>query len=284
MKRRNAITLTAAFTLLFCQALLAAPAEPLRAQYADISEKMELKISWQSFSGMEVDEVEDFDGWTATAEFSVPFAQRFRLRLNYPFKTKGDARVKDDQPMQQGERVDVEGNGGVYDFMILAFEHQLIFAQDSGYNLAYYINGGRVPGRLETTKKDIKVAGTFDPMNHTGMMFGGGVLFDRAHSFGQIIANLGLRYYTDSDDLHPDGSDSFPALDAKLAWIGSPWGTVHPAVEVTYLGDFSDLNQFSLLPELLFTHNNFDLKLGAEIGLGGSGNDLGAVLQAGIHF
>ena len=258
--------------------------EPLRTQYADISDKMELKLGWQSFKGMEVDEVEDLEGWTAMAEFSIPFGDRFRLRFNYLFKTNAEATVKDDQPMQQGEKVDVEGNGGVYDFAILTFEHQLSFAEDKGYNLSYYVSGGRVPGHLETTKRDLKIADEFDPMNHTGIVFSGGVKFDRQHSFGQLLANLGLRYYTDSDDLHPNGDDTFPAPDAKLAVVFSPWGALHPAVEVTYLGDFSDLNQFSVLPELLYTYKSLDMKAGAEIGMGGTGNELGAVLQAGIHF
>ncbi len=262
----------------------AAPAEPIRTQYADIGERMELKLGWQSFRGMEADEVEDFDGWSAKAEFVFPFADRFRLRLSYPFKTKGDARVKDDQPMQQGERVDIDGNGGVFDFLTLEFEHQLVFAEDTGYNLSYYVNGGRVPGRLHTTKKDLIVAGEYDPMNHTGMVFGGGVKFDRMHGFGQLLANLGLRYYTDSDDLHPTGSDSFPALDARVAVVFSPWGAMQPAVELTYLGDFSDLNQFSAVPELLFSWQSLDLKLGLEVGLGGNGSELGALVQAGVHF
>ena len=270
--------------LLAGQAMAGPVTEPLRTQYADIGDQMELKIGWQSFKGMEVDEVDDLEGWTAMAEFSIPFADRFRLRLNYPFKTNAEAIVKDDQPMQQGEKVDVEGNGGVYDFLTLTFEHQLVFAEDAGYNLSYYVNGGRVPGRLETTKRDLKIPDEFDPMNHTGMVFGGGVKFDRVHSFGQLLANLGLRYYTDSDDLHPNGDDSFPALDARLAVVFSPWGALHPAVEVTYLGDFSDLNQFSVVPQLLYTYKMLDLKAGAEIGVGGTGNELGAVLQAGIHF
>lgn len=271
-------------TLLIGQALAGTVTEPLRTQYADISDKMELKLGWQSFKGMEVDEVEDLEGWTAMAEFSIPFGDRFRLRFNYPFKTNAEATVKDDQPMQQGEKVDVEGNGGVYDFAVLTFEHQLSFAEDKGYNLSYYVSGGRVPGRLETTKRDLKNVDEFDPMNHTGIVFSGGVKFDRQHSFGQLLANLGLRYYTDSDDLHPNGDDTFPALDARLAVVFSPWGALHPAVEVTYLGDFSDLNQFSVLPQLLYTYKSLDLKAGAEIGLGGTGNELGAVLQAGIHF
>ncbi|HID44572.1 MAG TPA: hypothetical protein EYP34_02290 [Chromatiaceae bacterium] len=270
--------------LLTGQSLAGKVTEPIRTQYADIGDKMEFKLGWQSFKGMEVDEMEDLEGWTAMGEFSMPFADKFRLRLSYPFKTDAEATVKDDQPMQQGEAVDVEGNGGVYDFLTLTFEHQLVFARDTGYNLSYYVNGGRVPGRLHTTKRDLKDPSQFDPMNHTGLVFGGGARFDRVHSFGQLLANVGLRYYTDSDDLHPEGDSSFPALDAKLAIVFSPWGALHPAVEVTYLGDFSSLNQFSVIPQLLYTYKTVDLKAGAEIGVGGTGNELGAVLQASIRF
>ncbi len=271
-------------TLLAGQSLAGTVTEPIRTQYADIGDQMELKLGWQSFKGMEVDEVEDLEGWTAIAEFSIPLADKFRLRLSYSFKTDAEATVKDNQPMQQGEKVDVEGNGGVYDFLTLTFEHQLMFAEDTGYNLSYYVNGGRVPGRLHTTKRDLIDPSQFDPMNHTGMVFGGGVRFDRVHSFGQLLANVGLRYYSDSDDLHPDGDASFPALDVKLAVVFSPWGALYPAVEVTYLGDFSSLNQFSVIPELLYTYKIMDLKAGAEIGVGGTGNELGALLQASVRF
>jgi len=264
--------------------VMAAAPEPLQSSYADIGSQWEFKLGWESFKGMELDEADDLEGWTAGAELVFPFMDRFQLRLSYPFKTDAEAVVKNDQPMQQGESIDVEGYGGVFDFLTLTFEHQLVFAENDGYNLSYYLGGGRVPDRLDTTKRDLKNPDEMDPFNHTGMVFMGGVKFDRVHSFGQIIANLGLRYYTDSDDLHPGANDSFPALDARVAAIFSPWGMVHPAMELTYLGDFSDLNQFSLVPQLLLPYGDMTFKAGAEIGLGGNGNELGAVLQASFRF
>ncbi len=263
---------------------LAAAPEPLRSSYADIGEAMEFKLGWQSFKGMELDEADDLEGWTATAQAVFPFSGKYQLRIDFPFKTNADAVVKDNQPMQQGENIDVEGYGGVFDFLTVTFEHQLVFAENAGYNLSYYVGGGRVPDRLDTTKRDLKNPDEMDPFNHTGMVFMGGVKFDRVHSFGQIIANAGLRYYTDSDDLHPAGDDSFPALDARVAAVFSPWGMLHPAVELTYLGDFSDLNQFSVVPQLLLPYKDMTFKAGAEIGLGGNGNELGAMLQASFRF
>ncbi|WP_457673725.1 hypothetical protein [Thiolapillus sp.] len=277
-------TILAASCMAAATTVSAAAPEPLRGTYADIGSQREFKLGWQGFKGMELDEADDLEGWTASAELVFPFMDKFQLRLSYPFRTDAEAVVKDDQPMQQGETIDVEGYGGVFDFLTVTFEHQLMFAEDAGYNLSYYVGGGRVPDRLDTTKKDLKNPEEMDPFNHTGMVFLGGVKFDRVHGFGQLIANLGLRYYTDSDDLHPAGDDSFPALDAKVGAIFSPWGMVHPAVELTYLGDFSDLNQFSLVPQVLVPYKDFTFKAGAEIGLGGNGNELGAVLQASFRF
>lgn len=259
--------------------------EPMYTSFAGTGSRIEGKLGIESFSDVELDEVDSFDGWTATAEVSMPFADRFRLRLVYPFKTDGDATIKDDQPAFPGEDVDIEGNGGVYDFLTLTFEHQLFFASDRGYNLAYYLGGGTKADRLDTTKYD-PWDKTYDVFNHTGNIFQGGVKFDRQHSFGRVVANLGLRYYWSSDDIYPGGNkDSFAAADFRAAVVFAPWKMIYPVIEVTYFGDFSDLNQLTLIPELLFSMGkHVELKAGASVGLGGTGNQLGGQAQMVVYF
>ena len=257
----------------------------MKTTYAETGSGFQAKVGIESFSDVELDEVDNFDGWTATAEASMAFADRFRLRLTYPFKTDGDATIKNDQPAFRGEKVDIEGYGGVYDFLTLTFEHQLFFAAERGYNLAYYIGGGTKADRLDTTKYN-PWEKTFDVFNHTGNVFQGGVKFDREQSFGRLLANIGLRFYWDSDDIYAGGNkDSFAAADLKAAVVFSPWKMIYPVIEATYLGDFSDLNQFAILPELLWPiGKHLQLKAGATVGLGGTGNQFGGQAQMVVFF
>ena len=257
--------------------------EPIRTLSPETGTEIEFRFSYESFSGMELDEVEDFDGWTAMAEVSMPFMDRFRIRFSYPFKTEGDATVKSGHFIMPGESIDIDGNGGVFDFMTFTFEHQLQSMDDAGYGLAYYLGAGAVPERLETTLA--RPGGGYDAISHTGTVFLAGIKLDRQHGFGHGIANLGLRYYGSSDDLNPGSSDQFVVADLKAAIMFNPWGSVYPVLELTYLGDFSDMNQLTLHPELVLPlGKNIDLKAGVAIGLGGNGNEFGGHAQAVFRF
>ncbi|WP_456407990.1 hypothetical protein [Thiolapillus sp.] len=257
--------------------------EPIKTLSPETGSEIEIKFSYDAFTGVELDEVEEFDGWTAIAEVSMPFMEKFRLRLSYPFKTEGDAVVKADHFIMPGESIDVDGNGGVFDFLTITFEHQLKSAEEEGYGLAYYLGGGAVPSRLDTTLA--RPGSGYDAINHTGSVFLAGVKLDRYHSFGHGLLNLGLRYYGSSDDLNPGNSDQFVVADLKAALVFNPWGSVYPVMELTYLGDFSDMNQFTIYPELVFPiGKHVDLKAGAAIGLGGNGNEFGGQAQIGIKF
>jgi hypothetical protein len=257
--------------------------EPILALSPEIGDDIEIRFSYESFSGVELDEVENFDGWTAMAEASMPLMDNFRLRISYPFKTEGDATVKKDHSAMPGQNIDIDGSGGVYDYLTFTFEHQLSKLEEAGYGLGYYIGGGSVPAPLDTT---LARPGTgFDAINHNGTVFFAGVKMDRQHGFGHGIANLGLRYYGASDDLNPDANDQFVVADLKVAMLFNPWGSITPVVELTYLGDFSGMNHFTLHPELVLSiGNSVDLKAGAEIGLGGNGNEFGGRAQAVFKF
>lgn len=257
--------------------------EPIRTLSPESGSDIEFKFSYDAFTGVELDEVEDFDGWSATAEISVPFMDKFRLRLSYPFRTEGDAVVREDHWRAPGEDIDLDGNGGVFDFMTLVFEHQLRSASDSAFGLSYYLGGGAVPDPLHTTLTGPN--GGTDSINHHGTVFLVGARLDRYHSFGHGMVNLGLRYYESSDDINASGNDQFVAADFKLAMVFNPWGSIYPVLELTYLGDFTDMNQFTLYPELVFSiGKHVDLKAGAAIGLGGNGNEFGGQAQLGIKF
>ncbi len=258
--------------------------EPMRTSYAAVGSEIEARLWYEAFNDVELEEADQFNGWTTTAELSVPFWDRFKLRLTYPFRTEGDAVIKDDQGFPPDTSIDIKGNGGVYDFATLIFEHQLSFAADKGYNFSYFLGGGTKAGRLNTTKPE--PGNSYDPFNHTGHVFHGGIKYDRKQSFGHLLANLGVRYYWDSDDIYPGGNkDSFLVADLRGAVIFSPWGPVHPVVELTYLGDLSDFNQFTLLPELLWpVGDQVDLKGGVTLGLGSTGSEYGGQAEIAVHF
>jgi len=112
------------------------------------------------------------------------------------------------------------------------------------------------------------------------------VKFDREHSFGRVLANIGLRYYWNSDDIYAGGNkDSWPALDLRTAVVFSPWKMIYPVIELTYFGDFTDLNQFTLIPQLLLSvGDHLEFKAGAQVGLGGTGNQFGGQAQLVVFF
>lgn len=258
--------------------------QPIKTDPAKTQDKVMLSVSWESFQGMELDELEDFDGWTLATELVVPFMDRFQLRFNMPLRTEGDAVVKSDHWIVPGMEIDVEGNGGVFDFITLVFEHQLFQQQEQGYNLSYYIGGGAVGYPLDT---NLPRPGTgTDSLNHNGVVFMAGVKADGERWGTRLLGNAGLRSYARSDDLNPGSGDEFTALDLKGAVIFAPWGQyVHPVLELTYLGDFTDLNQFALLPELLIVVNpHLEFKAGASVGLGGNGSEFGGQVEASVRF
>ncbi|HHH13077.1 MAG TPA: hypothetical protein ENJ98_02475 [Thiolapillus brandeum] len=285
MKRMGTLAPMLIWAACQVQPALAREPEPMRTSQAAVGSGAEVRLWYEAFNGVELDEAEEFDGWSATAEASVSFGERYRLRLTYPFKTDGDAIIKEGQGYPPDTDITIEGNGGVYDFLTFTFEHQLFFAADRGYNLGYYLGGGTKADRLDTTKYNPE-DGRYDFFNHTGSVFHGGVKFDRVHGFGRVLANAGIRYYWSSDDIYPGGNkDSFLAVDLRGAVVFQPWGAVHPAVELTYLGDFSDFNQLTLLPELLWSvGDHVDLKAGATIGLGGTGSQYGGQAEIAVHF
>lgn len=258
--------------------------QPIKTDPAQIQDRVMFSTSWESFQGVELDEVEDFDGWTAAAELVVPFMDKFQIRFNLPLRTEGDAVVKSDHWLHPGMEIEVEGNGGVFDFMTLVFEHQLYREQEKGYNLSYYVGGGAVGYPLETTLP--RPGHGTDSINHNGTVYMGGVKADAERWGGRLLGNAGLRAYARSDDLSPGGNDQLYVLDLKAAMIFAPWGQyVYPVLELTYLGNISSMNQFTLLPELLIPLNrHLEFKLGAAVGLGGNGSEFGGQAVASIRF
>lgn len=249
--------------------------QPISTNFAQTQTQISLDLSASSFSNVELDEADDFDGYTTSFELTVPFDANKQFRLSVPFYTKGDAYLK-----PGGQPIDIDGYGGVFDYSTLQFEHQKLFADESGFNLAYTLGGGIRTAVLDT--------GTGDYYNHTGKILLLGINMDKSiyGDEAKLLLNAGIRYYFDADDLHPRGVDSWAWADIKGAIIFKPWGQyVRPALELTYLGGFNDYNAVSLMPELIIqVTENASLKLGGIIGLTSDGNQGGVTSELSFSF
>lgn len=272
--------LTAVFTVSLLSTSLAVVAQnptlqPINTHAAQTQSKISLDLTASSFSHVELDEADNFDGYTTALELTMPFRADKQFRLSVPFYTKGDAYLK-----PGGQPIDIDGYGGVFDYSTLQFEHQTYFADEAGFNLAYTLGGGMRTAVLDT--------GTGDYYNHTGKIALLGINMDKSMngSDTQLLLNAGIRYYFDADDLHPRGPDSWLWADIKGAVVFKPWGQyVRPVLELTYLGGFNDYNSVSLMPELIIqVAESASLKLGGIVGLTHHGNQHGFTGELSVSF
>jgi len=274
-----------AFTAALLSYSLSAAAEnstlqPILTHFAQTQSETSLDLSATSFSDVELDEADNFDGRTAALGITVPFEDDKQIRFFLPFYTDGDARLTKPGLSFTGKTIDIEGDGGVFDYATLQYEHQVRFANKSDYNLAYTIGGGFRTKELETTHGD--------KFNHTGRVLLIGAKADSYIYDGKAkwLVNAGIRYYHDADDLNPENKDSWTWADIRTAVIFDAWGEhAQPIIEVTYLGNFSGYNDLAFMPELIFVlGESVSLKLGGIIGLGSDGNQSGAVSSLSLSF
>lgn len=266
-------------TALLFSALTASAAspvsQPIHTHFAETQSQISLEISATRFTDVELDEADNFDGESAALDLVIPYTDNKQFRLSVPFYTEGDAQLKSsDMP------IDIDGKGGVFNYATLQFEHQIHFSEQSGFNLAYRLGAGIRTDRLDTTIGDY--------YNHTGKMLLLGAKMDKAvrNDRARLLVNAGIRYYIETDDLHPDNKNSWTWADIKTAMVFSPWGEyVQPVFEITYLGDFGNYNAIAMVPQLIFPlGKSLSLKLGGILGLTDDGNQSGAVGSLSYSF
>jgi len=68
--------------------------QPISTRFAQTQTEISLDIMAKRFSDVELDEADQFDGYTAVFELTVPIAADKQFRLSVPFYTSGDARLK----------------------------------------------------------------------------------------------------------------------------------------------------------------------------------------------
>ena len=254
--------------------------QPLFSRYAQTTKKWTIRGSYRSFTDTELQEVDSFDGSSYDFELTAPLSERWQMRLYYPIHTEGDGRYTDD-----GQNVDIEGDGGTLDFPSLIVDYQFKQANTAGeYNLAAYLGFGTSLDFLEGENE----TGGIDRINHRGAAVLFGMKADKQlNHCWTFIGNLGGRYYWESDDIHPnDGSDVFFLLDASAAFIYAPpnaWA--YPMIEFVYQGSLSDYNSLQVVPQVVVPiGEHLDINAGVSLGVLDDGPSTDARVQMTLRF
>lgn len=263
--------------------------QPLFSRYAQTVSRWTLRGGARFFEDVELQEADEFDGTSLDVELTVPLSERFQLRFYYPFYTDGEARITESgNGAGNGEKVDINGNGGILDFPSAIIDYQFMQAAAPGaFNMAAFVGVGYT---LESLDVELKSSGDLvDEYNHRGAVFLFGIKADKQlNSCWSVIGNLGGRYYWDSDDINPNDNDNdeFWLLDASAALVYAPQDAwVYPVLEVVYQGEFSDYNNLQVVPQVIFSLcSHFDLNLGLSIGLLGDGPSFEGRAQMTLRY
>ena len=217
--------------------------EPIYTRNARNVQRITVNLTYDNFNNVRIEEAEEFDGYTTKAEIIVPFGEekRWEARFEYPFYTDGDAKV-----VKTGESIDIDGNGGVYDFATLVLQRELSRADKCPVNSSIYFGGGVRSARLKTSIDDY--------YNHRGRVARLGLNIDNAREDRNIRLQTSLdgRYYFDTDDLNPsdDGTEFF-LMNLSGAAVYNAKGFIKPAFEVLYSTDFNDRQIIQAVPQLI---------------------------------
>jgi hypothetical protein len=256
--------------------------QPINTRFAQTQDAISIEFSAWSYTDLTLEEADSLDGWSAGFEAVLPVTETMQLRLIVPFQTDAEATITDEALPDVGEKIDIEGDGGLYEFAIIQFEHQLMNYKDHGINAAYTIGAGRKTNELDTTTSDK------DLYNHSGKIRVASIKLDRPIFDGKAhwLVNLGVRDYYETDDLHPDDKDDFTWADLKTAVIFAPVCKYFvPVLELTYLGEFGGYDAVALHPEIIIPFNeNASIKLGGVVSLSDDGNQGGGAVSLAIGF
>ncbi len=217
--------------------------EPVYTLNARNAQKITVNLTYDNFTNVTLEEADEFDGFTTTAELIIPFGKDngWELRFEYPFRTEGDARL-----IATGETIDIEGNAGVFDFANLVIQKELSTADKCPVNTSIYAGYGHRTEYLETSIDDV--------YNHTGDMFRFGFNIDNAREERdlRIQASIEGRSYSDTDDLNPSSEDvQFYLMNLSGAAVYNAKGMFKPAFEILYSTDFEDRQIIQAIPEVI---------------------------------
>lgn len=257
------------------------PIQPLFSRYAQTSKVWTLRGIYRSFEDVEMQEIDEFDGWGVDLELTVPLNDQWQMRAYIPLHTEGDA-----VDNVTGEGVDVDGDGGTFDYASLMFDYQFKSTeQGSDWNMSAFFGVGTALNYLISTYDD---TGIIDKINHRGAAFYLGMNMDRQlNDCWTLITNVGARYHWESDDLHPnDGSDVFWMFDASAAVVYAPQDAwIYPVLELVYQGTLDDYFSLQVVPQLILPiGEHVDVNAGVSLGLLDDGPSTEARVQMSVHF
>lgn len=259
--------------------------EPIFARYARIYHAPTLDFRVEYFRDKPMEELDDFNGYTATLDFTYPVNDVSQIELLLPLYTNGKGDYNKPGEPFDGRSLDVEGNGGVRDFASLIYERRIPWLERKlGVNIAWLAGIGK---RLDTLDAE-RNGELVDKFNHQGENHQFGLKVDTDISSGAMTLFGNLRYviFEDTDDINLTGDDvDFEVLYATGAIMFNQYGRLTPALEALLEHDFEDFTSFSLSPEIIYTMSDgLDIKFGAPFSLTSDGQDYAAQLELTYRF
>ena len=254
--RRAASVLTV--SLLFATVLAAAAPEAHAASGNDLlysrgarmqqAPSVDLRVNW--FKDAHLEELREFDGYQISLDATWPLSPKSQVRVVLPVFTKGDGTFFYDNVLRP-EHLDVEGNGGTFEFPSLVYERQIREAgTPDGWNIAYAFGLGSVAEPLDVYFNDVNV----DRFNHKGFKAILGLMAENNGFAGasRFVGNINLDLYSDTDDLNPsDGNTTFTMLRLSGALqYGHANDGLRPAVELVYSTDLDSYDNLLLVPQV----------------------------------
>jgi hypothetical protein len=216
---------------------------PIYTHNARNVQRITVNLTYDNFRNVRIEEAEDFDGYSAKVELIVPFgrSKSWEMRLDLPFYTKGDASSIDTE-----QNIDIDGNGGIFDFASLIVQKEISTVEKSTVNTSAYFGYGYRTASLETSIDD--------PYNHRGQVARLGFNIDNARKDRDIRlqTTLDIRYYFDTDDLNPsDDGETFSLVNVSGAAVYNTDCFIKPIFELLYSTDFNQRHIVQTVPELL---------------------------------
>jgi hypothetical protein len=259
--------------------------EPIFARYARIYHAPTLDFRVEYFRDKPMEELDDFNGYTATLDFTYPINDVSQIELLLPLYTNGKGYYNKPGEPFDGRSLDVEGNGGVRDFASLIYERRIPWLERKlGVNIAWLAGYGKRLAILDAEHNGELV----DKFNHQGENSQVGLKIDTDISNGEMTLFGNLRYvmFKDTDDINFTGDDvDFEVLYATGAIMFNQYGRLTPVLETLLVHDFEDFTSFSLSPEIIYTMSDgLDIKFGAPFSLTSDGQDYAAQLELTYRF
>jgi len=259
--------------------------EPIFTRYARIYQSPTLDSRVEFFKDKPMEEMDDFDGYGVTLDFTYPIDDMQQIEILAPVYTSGDGDYRKPGHFADGQSVDVEGNGGVREFPSIIYERRVPWAEDRlGINMAWLAGAGK---RLSTLDVDYH-GQEIDRFNHDGHNFQFGLKMDNDIRNGamSLLGNLRYVMFRDTDDINVTGDDvDFEILYATGAVMFNGYGNFTPVLETILEYDFEDYTTFSLAPEVIYSlADQWDVKLGAPFRLTNDGQKYAAELELTYRF